>query len=100
MFPINVDSLYHIYPELLLNVAFNSNRMQKYTNNIILIGISAHIKTTIFDVSAPSYAESVFGAVNIKDDDDSEHTKGNMNFTPVYTFYNWGETAQPSAPPP
>ncbi|XP_071102899.1 arrestin domain-containing protein 3-like [Haliotis cracherodii] len=48
----------------------------------------------------PSYAESVFGAVNIKDDDDSEHTKGNMNFTPVYTFYNWGETAQPSAPPP
>ncbi len=61
--------------------------------------LHAHFTTLILVISAPSYAESVFGPVNIKDEDDDEHTKGNMNFTPVYTFYSWGERAQPSAPP-
>ncbi|XP_046549331.1 arrestin domain-containing protein 3-like [Haliotis rubra] len=46
----------------------------------------------------PTYADSAFGTVNIKDEDDSEYTKGDMNYTPVYAYYNWGTTAQPSAP--
>ncbi|XP_046380703.2 arrestin domain-containing protein 3-like isoform X3 [Haliotis rufescens] len=46
----------------------------------------------------PSFSESAFGTVNIKDDDDTEYTKGDMNYAPVYAYYNWGQTAQPSAP--
>ncbi|XP_013417424.1 arrestin domain-containing protein 3-like isoform X1 [Lingula anatina] len=35
----------------------------------------------------PSYAECVFGKVNIRDDEDNEHTTGDVEFTPVYTYY-------------
>lgn len=38
----------------------------------------------------PSYNESVFGKVNVKDDDDSEHTRGDLDYAPVYTYYDWG----------
>jgi hypothetical protein len=40
----------------------------------------------------PSYSECVFGKVNVKDDDDNEHTRGNMEFAPAYTYYDWGHT--------
>ncbi|ESO88266.1 hypothetical protein LOTGIDRAFT_165704 [Lottia gigantea] len=46
----------------------------------------------------PSYADCVFGKVNIKEQNDDDYTKGNMDFAPQYTYYNWGHT--PSAPPP
>ncbi|XP_046560887.1 LOW QUALITY PROTEIN: arrestin domain-containing protein 3-like [Haliotis rubra] len=46
----------------------------------------------------PSYAESVFGTVNIKDDADTDFTKGDMNYAPVYTYYNWEQRTQTSAP--
>ena len=42
------------------------------------------------DISAPSaYAESAFGRVNAAEEDDNEHTQGNLNFAPVYTYYKW-----------
>lgn len=42
-------------------------------------------------VSAPpSYAECVSGKVNIRDEADNEYTGGNLEFTPRYTYYDWG----------
>lgn len=37
----------------------------------------------------PSYAESAFGRVNTREDNDDEHTTGNSDYAPVYTYYNW-----------
>ncbi|KAK6179157.1 hypothetical protein SNE40_011577 [Patella caerulea] len=45
----------------------------------------------------PSYADCVFGKVNIKEEEDNEYTGGNLDFAPKYTYYNWGH--QPSVPP-
>ncbi|KAK6180227.1 hypothetical protein SNE40_012419 [Patella caerulea] len=39
----------------------------------------------------PSYAESAFGKVNIREESDNEHTRGNMEFAPVYSYYNWNQ---------
>ncbi|XP_076472508.1 arrestin domain-containing protein 3-like [Babylonia areolata] len=42
------------------------------------------------DMPPPSYNECVFGKVNIKDDEDNDHTRGNMDYAPVYPYYDWG----------
>ena len=39
----------------------------------------------------PTYAESAMGRVFTKEDDDDEHTTGNSNYAPVYTYYNWNQ---------
>ena len=44
----------------------------------------------------PSYAQCVGGTVNVREEDDSEYTQGNMNWAPAYTYYSW---QTPSAPP-
>ncbi|KAK3583548.1 hypothetical protein CHS0354_026133 [Potamilus streckersoni] len=36
----------------------------------------------------PTYQESVFGKSSIRDNDD-EHTYGDLNYAPAYTYYNW-----------
>ncbi|KAL5005445.1 hypothetical protein ScPMuIL_018901 [Solemya velum] len=43
------------------------------------------------ELPPPSYSECVFGKVNIKDENDSDHTRGDLNYAPVYTYYNWNE---------
>eukprot|EP00918_Siedleckia_nematoides_P077365 GHVU01169182.1.p1 GENE.GHVU01169182.1~~GHVU01169182.1.p1 ORF type:complete len:404 (+),score=39.83 GHVU01169182.1:29-1213(+) len=50
------------------------------------------------DLPPPSYGESVFGKTNIREEDDNDYTKGQMDYAPVYPFYNVGNNA--SAPPP
>ena len=51
---------------------------------------------SLWSVSAPpSYNESVFGKVNVKDEDDSEHTRGDLDYAPVYTYYDWGHHPTP-----
>ncbi|XP_046549336.1 arrestin domain-containing protein 3-like [Haliotis rubra] len=47
----------------------------------------------------PTYAESTFGKVNIRDVDDTEYTKGDTDYAPMYAYYNEGSRAEPSAPP-
>ncbi|XP_046549335.1 arrestin domain-containing protein 3-like [Haliotis rubra] len=42
----------------------------------------------------PTYAESTFGKVNIKDVDDTEYTKGDTDYAPMYAYYNEGSTAE------
>ncbi|KAK7473577.1 hypothetical protein BaRGS_00035180 [Batillaria attramentaria] len=46
--------------------------------------------TNIPNLPPPSYSESVFGKVNVKDEDDSDHTRGNLDYAPVYPYYDWG----------
>ena len=48
-----------------------------------------------FFPAPPTYAECQFGKVNIKDDEDSEYTRGNLEYAPRYTYYNWGNEPQP-----
>ncbi|XP_050403329.2 arrestin domain-containing protein 3-like [Patella vulgata] len=43
------------------------------------------------DMPPPSYAECVFGKVNIREENDNEHIRGNMDYAPVYTYYNWNQ---------
>ncbi|KAK6174918.1 hypothetical protein SNE40_013477 [Patella caerulea] len=43
------------------------------------------------DLPPPAYVESYFGKVDVHDDDDNEHTRGNMEYAPVYAYYNWNE---------
>ena len=47
------------------------------------------IAMIFFSTAPPSYAESAMGRVNTKEDADDEHTTGNSEFAPVYTYYNW-----------
>lgn len=42
----------------------------------------------------PSYSECVFGKTNIRDEDDSEHTRGEMDYAPAYTYYDWSKQSQ------
>ncbi|KAK6174917.1 hypothetical protein SNE40_013476 [Patella caerulea] len=44
-----------------------------------------------YDLPPPAYVESYFGKVDVHDDDDNEHTRGNMEYAPVYAYYNWNE---------
>ncbi|XP_052059942.1 arrestin domain-containing protein 17-like [Mytilus californianus] len=44
-----------------------------------------------YDELPPSYAECVFGAVDIHDEDDGEHTTTHGNWAPAYTYYNWNQ---------
>ncbi|KAK7473588.1 hypothetical protein BaRGS_00035191 [Batillaria attramentaria] len=46
--------------------------------------------TNIPNLPPPSYSESVFGKVNVKDEDDSDHMHGNLDYAPVYPYYDWG----------
>ncbi|XP_046574479.1 arrestin domain-containing protein 3-like [Haliotis rubra] len=45
----------------------------------------------------PSYAECVFGKVNIAEEGDTKYVKGDTEYAPAYTYYNWGH--KPSALP-
>nr|CAD7205264.1 unnamed protein product [Timema douglasi] len=40
------------------------------------------------DLPPPSYDECVFGAISIREDEDSEHTYGQKQFSPRYPTYN------------
>eukprot|EP00088_Acartia_fossae_P019105 TRINITY_DN2109_c0_g1_i1.p1 TRINITY_DN2109_c0_g1~~TRINITY_DN2109_c0_g1_i1.p1 ORF type:complete len:432 (-),score=73.87 TRINITY_DN2109_c0_g1_i1:428-1576(-) len=48
------------------------------------------------DLPPPTYAESVWGQVNVRGEDDDENTHGDFQFVPRYPTYNF---TQPSAPP-
>ncbi|KAH9503434.1 Arrestin domain-containing protein 17 [Bulinus truncatus] len=37
----------------------------------------------------PTYEESVFGRVEIRDENDDAHTEGNMSWAPSYPYYHW-----------
>ena len=39
----------------------------------------------------PSYAECIFGGVDIRDENDDEHTTLQRNWAPAYTYYNWNQ---------
>ena len=45
----------------------------------------------------------MFGSVAVKDDGDSSHVRGRLDYAPLYTYYNWnqapGGAPMPSAPP-
>lgn len=43
------------------------------------------------DLPPPSYAECVFGKVAVAEEDDNEYTKGDKDFAPVYTYYDWSK---------
>ncbi|KAH9523027.1 hypothetical protein Btru_065541 [Bulinus truncatus] len=45
----------------------------------------------------PKYNEAITGPFNIKEQGDDEHLMGNLNYAPVYPYYNWGHA--PSALP-
>lgn len=56
-----------------------------------LCGEETNLFVVLFFFSAPpSYNECVFGKVNVKEEDDNEHTRGALDFAPVYTYYDWG----------
>ena len=40
------------------------------------------------DLPPPTYTESVWGASNVRHEDDDEHTKGDFEFVPRYVMYN------------
>ncbi|XP_062620954.1 arrestin domain-containing protein 3-like isoform X2 [Saccostrea cucullata] len=46
------------------------------------------------DLPPPSYNECVFGKTNIREEDDSEHTRGEMDYAPAYTYYDWSKQSQ------
>lgn len=54
----------------------------------------------------PSYAECVLGGVDIRDENDDDHTTLESSWAPVYTYYNWnqqyytGPNPEPVRPPP
>ncbi|XP_067666559.1 arrestin domain-containing protein 3-like [Haliotis asinina] len=47
----------------------------------------------------PSYAECMFGTVTIQNDCENDHAQRDLDFTPMYAYYNWGDTTRPSSQP-
>lgn len=43
----------------------------------------------LFSPAPPSYETCLFGRVNIREDDDTDFTRGAMEFAPMYAFYDW-----------
>lgn len=52
------------------------------------------MNTWFYFAAPPSYNECVFGKSNIKEEDDSEYTQGQMDFAPAYTYYDWSNQSQ------
>ncbi|XP_056022796.1 arrestin domain-containing protein 17-like isoform X2 [Ostrea edulis] len=48
----------------------------------------------MMNLPPPSYSECVFGKTNIREEDDSEHTRGEMDYAPAYTYYDWSKQSQ------
>lgn len=61
------------------------------------IGFS--LQPTIPQGLPPSYAECVFGKVDMKDDDDGKHTTYN-SWAPSYTYYDWSQQTNYGGPTP
>ncbi|GFR83465.1 arrestin domain-containing protein 3-like [Elysia marginata] len=55
-------------------------------------------QTVINSITPPSYNECITGKVDIRDEDD-DHTYGELNFAPAYTYYNWGHSPAPLPAP-
>ena len=52
-------------------------------------------------VAPPTYEECVKGQRHIKDDGDSDYTRGQLQWAPSYPTYNWppeGSTSNAQAP--
>ncbi|XP_077866554.1 uncharacterized protein LOC102808143 [Saccoglossus kowalevskii] len=49
-------------------------------------------ENTAVNVPPPSYEALFSGKTNIRDKDDDEYTHGQMEFTPRYVYYNWGNS--------
>lgn len=48
----------------------------------------------------PSYAECMNGKVDIRDNTDTKHTRGELSWAPTYTYYTWNPPpGQPTYPP-
>lgn len=43
----------------------------------------------LFLSATPSYNQSILGPTNIRGENQGEHTQGQLDFTPTYTYYNW-----------
>ncbi|CAH1798043.1 unnamed protein product [Owenia fusiformis] len=41
----------------------------------------------------PTYAECVFGKSRIADDQDNQYTRGELDYAPIYTYYNFNQGA-------
>lgn len=54
----------------------------------------AETSLTQLPMPPPSYSECVFGKTNIREEDDSEHTRGEMDYAPAYTYYDWSKQSQ------
>ena len=56
------------------------------------------VMKVILSITAPmSYGTSAFGNTDCKDEEDNEHTRGELAWAPNYTFYTWDPP--PGAPP-
>ena len=42
--------------------------------------------------ASPSYNEFILGSTHIGNEEGGEHTQGQVDFTPTYTYYNWSRT--------
>nr|KAG5707515.1 hypothetical protein BaRGS_012019 [Batillaria attramentaria] len=90
-----IDIVYYV--ELKVNVRWTTISIER---EIIIGTIPMHF------AAPPSYEESVFGRVEIRDENDDEHTSGQMGWAPSYPVYHYDATrqhfqilpAQPEAP--
>ncbi|CAG2239996.1 unnamed protein product [Mytilus edulis] len=57
--------------------------------NINVVGQGPGAFPSAPELPPPSYAECVFGKTDMHDEDDNEHTKGQMSYAPAYPYYNF-----------
>ncbi|KAH3807814.1 hypothetical protein DPMN_136165 [Dreissena polymorpha] len=54
----------------------------------------------LFERTQTTFAQSALGAHSTAEAGDNEHTYGNTNFAPVYTYYNWSNPSTNTQPVP
>ncbi|XP_062574397.1 uncharacterized protein LOC134282283 [Saccostrea cucullata] len=80
-------------PVIIGTIPLHSSVKQYQTN----YGVTATELTTLpqsgsgatpMSLPSPRYSEYVFGKTSIREKEDSKHTMGELDYAPMYTYYN------------
>nr|XP_022329069.1 arrestin domain-containing protein 3-like [Crassostrea virginica] len=75
--------------EIIIGTIPLTSAVQQYQQTLSAVRPSAPPEVAM---PSPSYNEFILGSTHIGNEEGGEHTQGQVDFTPTYTYYNWSRT--------
>ncbi|XP_078330339.1 arrestin domain-containing protein 17-like [Crassostrea virginica] len=75
--------------DIIIGTVPLTSAVQQYQQTLLAAQPSALPEVAM---PSPSYNEFILGSTNIGNDEGGEHTQGQVDFTPTYTYYNLSKT--------